>query len=232
MVCLSKNKAKLTHSISLMVCTVIFAILLPISGCATYSAKDIHGQVVDDATGVPLDGVVIVAKWLLERSMVGDNNALLKAMETVTDKGGSYTFPAWGPVTLPARADFRAGRDPKVVYFKIGYWPESEQNELLNDIRHRSTPLGEFRSNGKTIRLKKWDGKGEEYWSQLDVLANRMPSFYGVNWKNFPRMTWAIEQENRRYKASGNHFFGIHVDGFMFENLSNEDREFLRRYGE
>ncbi len=211
---------------------LLLALMLPITGCATYSAKDFHGQVVDDATGAPLDGVVIVAQWLLERSMVGDDKALLKAMETVTDKNGNYTFPAWGPVTLPARADFRAGRDPKVVYFKVGYWPESEQNELLTDIRHRSTPLGEFRSNGKTIRLKKWDGKGEEYWSQLRVLANRMPSFYGVNWKNFPRMTWAIEQENRRYKASGEHFFGIRVDGFVYENLSNEDREFLRRYGE
>jgi hypothetical protein len=76
---------------------LLLALIIPLQACATYSAKDIHGQVVDDATGAPLDGVVIVAQWLLERSMVGDNNALLKVMETVSDKNGNYTFPAWGP---------------------------------------------------------------------------------------------------------------------------------------
>lgn len=40
---------------------LLLALMLPITGCATYSAKDFHGQVVDDATGAPLDGVVIVA---------------------------------------------------------------------------------------------------------------------------------------------------------------------------
>jgi hypothetical protein len=82
------------------------------------------------------------------------------------------------------------------------------------------------------VRLKKCDCTGEEYWAQVRVLAGNMPDYYGADWKNYPRMTWAIEQENRRYMESGKHFFGIQVNGFMFENLSAKDREFLRRYGE
>lgn len=211
---------------------LLFALLSPLTGCATYSAKEIHGQVVDDATGAPLGGVVIVAQWLLERSMVGDDKALLKVMETVTDKNGNYAFPAWGPVSLPQRADFRAGRDPRVAYFKVGYWPAYEQNELLSDIRYRATPLGGFQGNGKVVRLKKWNGEGQEYWDEIRVLAGNMPAYYGADWRNYPRMTWAIEQENRQYMASGKHFFGIQVEGFMFENLSSEDREYLRRFEE
>jgi hypothetical protein len=35
-----------------------------------YSAREVHGQVVDDATGQPIAGVVVVAQWKLRLQVV------------------------------------------------------------------------------------------------------------------------------------------------------------------
>lgn len=210
---------------------ILLALLTSLHGCAAYSTKEIRGNVVDAETGAPLPGVVIVAQWLLDSKYVGENNALLKVMETVTDKEGKYVFPAWGPIVLPPLADFRAGDDPLVLYFKLGYERASESNEYVSRIAYRATPLGGFRANGKTIRLKRCgECNDAQYWSRLDTFSGLLPGpIIGASWKEYPKMTWAIEQENRRYMASGTHVFGIHPEGFIFENLSAEDREYLAR---
>lgn len=81
-------------TVALMFCTTAYAQL-------TFTAEAINGEVVDEETGQPLAGVIIVAKWTVDESLVGRNNDLLNVLETVTDKDGNYNFPTWGPKLIP-----------------------------------------------------------------------------------------------------------------------------------
>lgn len=179
----------------------IFLLSTPAHAHLTFTADAINGKVVDEESGAPLDGVIIVAKWTIEASYVGYNNELLNTLETVSDKDGNYGFPAWGPKMLPvtaisfSRSDlFGGGNDPCVVYFKNGYWPAREKNDVTYpgiNIADRKTPLGGFIANGKSIKLKKWNGKEEaEYYKHVSHMVDELKG----GWKKYPRMTLAIDR--------------------------------------
>lgn len=247
-----KPARKLTsalHRMATMFCGVLIALVTyslawaqddnwPPETSAPYSAKAIHGKVVDAESGEPLAGVIIVADWMIDRKWVGDEKALLKIMETVSDASGNYEFPAWGPIMLPPLADFRGGKDPEVSYFKVGYWPEFESNNVSTDIklRNRNAPLGDFKGNGQTIKLKKWDGKDERaYHSALSFLGSSMPSPTRTEWRKYPRLALALDSIATEVRARPNlpwNWPVPRVPGFRSESLSNEDREYLKGYRE
>lgn len=211
----------------------------------TFTAEAITGKVVDEETGEPLAGVIIVAKWTIEASFVGYDNELLNVLETVSDKDGNYGFPGWGPKLLPvltypfSSSDlFDKGDDPFVVYFKSGYWPAQEYNGVTypgQDIAKRVPTLGGFKANGMTIKLKKWDGKDEEkYYTQVSSMADDLNG----GWKKYPRMALAIDQitqqllKRMKRKEIPQYFPVPHVEGFFMKDLSEEDRAYLKEYSE
>lgn len=199
-----------------------------------YSAQAITGKVVDAETGEPLAGVIIVAQWMIDRKFVGDDKALLNVMETVSDSEGNYGFPAWGPISLPPMADFRKGEDPRVYYFKTGYWPEVESNGVVSDISYRITPVGGFKGNGKTVKLRKWDGKDvREYYLRVDGMASDMPHESGLEWKKYPRLTVAVETIHRRLLQQPGFPKNVAIPfirGLSMNRLSEEDRDYLKRF--
>lgn len=208
----------------------------------TFTSEAITGKVVDEETGEPLAKVIIVAKWAVDASLVGYDNDLLNVLETVSDKDGNYGFPAWGPKPVPLfplspLAIFDKGEDPLVVYFKSGYWPTQEKNELTDPerIASRKPPLGAFQANGMTIKLKKWDGKDEEkYYDKVRFMVSQLQG----GWKSYPRMTLAIDRifqllvQREKRKEIPRTFPIPHVNGFFMEDLSAEDREYLKGYAE
>jgi hypothetical protein len=203
-------------------------LVLPLCACAqlTYSAKEIHGTIVDADTGQPLEGVNIVAEWQIDRTTVGDENALLHLTETVTGKDGKYTLPAWGPIGLPLRADFGQGRDPLLSIFKSGYEPEYIQNDLVSDMRYRRTPVGEFKWNGATTKLKKWTGSTRDYWWRVGMMSGRLP-VDNKAWKNYPRMSLSLIREQKRLTDLG---APMGLSGIPSQGLTPEDQLFLKRF--
>ncbi len=225
--------------------TAICLLSNPAHAQLTFSADAINGKVVDEETGEPLDGVIIVAKWTIEASFVGYNNELLNVQETVTDKDGNYGFPAWGPKLLPVTSIhfspselFGKGDDPYVVYFKSGYWPECEKNDTTYpglNIAERKTPLGKFQANGTTIKLKKWDGKDEEkYYQRVSDMVNELKG----GWKKYPRMTLAIDRvyqpllQRKKRKEIPITFFIPTIKDFPHwdKKLSPEDETYLKGF--
>ena len=206
----------------------------------TFTADAINGKVVDEETGQPLAGVIIVAKWTVDESLVGRNNGLLNVLETVTDKDGNYNFPAWGPKPVPffplsPLAVFGSGNDPSVEYFKNDYWPAHESNGMSDPerIASRDPPLGGFKANGMTIKLKKWDGKDEEkYYKQVSFMADDLNG----GWKKYTRMALAMDKiyqslmARLKRKEISTNFPLPHVVGFIPEQLSDDDRAYLKGY--
>jgi len=204
------------------------ALLLPLQAYPqlTYSAKEIRGKIVDADTGEPLQAVNIVAQWRIELILGSDEQTLLHVTEVVTDREGNYVIPSWGPIPLPFRASFIQGRDPFLSIFKGEYEPAYADNGFVSNILSRETPLGEFRWNGQTIKLKKWQGSVREYWKQVSSLMASLPDPNAAQ-RRYPGMLAALQKDQERLKRLGT---ATDSAGTSPSQLSPDDREFLKRF--
>lgn len=209
----------------------LLAILLPlwvIGGTPIYFAKDIRGQVVDADTGAPLEGVIVVARWILFwiGPGHGGHGGALNTIEVVTDIEGRYHIPDWGPRPRPPFS-FLDYRDPELRFFKSSYYPESVEN----------TPLSEKHRNRNTVRSSEWDGKVIKLrpfkgdW--FDYGFNKLGGFWGESGdclRECPRLVLALDAESKRIKAQApsEPFIPWVVD---IETFSAGDKEFLRSFG-
>jgi hypothetical protein len=176
--------------------------ILLIQGCATsYSGNETYGQVVDAETGQPLEGVNVVAHWVvfkykLERYAVGD----LMLMETVTDKNGQFRFPSWGPKAVPS-AGMLESQSPEVIFFKSGYEWDAKPNQT-NGPPSAYPLVRTWDWNGKTIELKKYKRDLKAYGNFIGGILTGV-SWGGCNWKKMPRMILALNKEDERLKLLG-----------------------------
>lgn len=204
---------------------IVLVLLLPATACSqplTYSAKQIRGQIVDAETDQPLEGVAIVAQWVLFQAGIGHggHNQRLHIYEAVTDGNGNYVIPAWGPKIRRPLTELDH-LDPRLSIFKSGYEPL----ELVNE-RNRSDSVRISDWNNKVVKLKKFQGALENY-------AFLLGSFNGglsVNdWKSFPRMVLALDAEARRIKSMGLKK-GYAPSVMDIDDFGEADRQFLKGF--
>jgi hypothetical protein len=82
-----------------------------------YSSDPIYAQVIDETTGHPVEGAVVVAIWMLDSNWYTDRP--LHASEAVTDRMGNFVIPAMRkrrPWLM-----FLDFRDPQIVIYKPGF---------------------------------------------------------------------------------------------------------------
>lgn len=136
---------------------VFLTSLLPFTACAL-SEVAIEGKVLEEGTGKPVSGAIVVARWSgTAFSFVESPTVCVHVLTTMTDAEGRYRFPAWRK-----EPPLRGVRDvhPIVIAYKPGY--------------ETYTPLGHARSEEykKNIRyLKPFTGTGEERLAYLSRMA-------------------------------------------------------------
>jgi len=184
-------------------------VLLPTSAaCVTqipsaYSAHPVRGWLVDATTGQPLEGVIIVAQWILYDTGVGGQNPRqrLQVLETVSGADGSYAFPGWGPKPNPKTTMdlahayaccFLTNRDPQLSFFKPGYRPLTVQN---TDERESAVRTSDW--DGKAIKLQSFRGSPNEWATELHFLQGNL-GWRDLDWRTCPRIALAIEEERLR----------------------------------
>jgi hypothetical protein len=214
------------RSISLLVLLCAILALPACLGPLLYSAKEIRGQIVDEQTGQPIEGVIVVAQWVLYQAGLGHggHNGRLHVYETVTDKDGRYFIPAWGPKPhLPMTKLF--GRDPEILIFKSAYEPDWLENSVMHEDSVRVSDW-----NGKVVKLKKFQGTLESYALAIRIgISGSLSSQGASDWKSFPRMVLALDAEDRRLKSLGlppQH----RVTTFAIQYFDEADRAFLRKF--
>ena len=208
---------------------VLGAVLL-FAGCATldvrsYSAESIEAWVVDEQTGQPLEGVVVVADWLLMRGTFGGRSLQgpFMILESVSDAKGRFHFPAWGP-RANRTLGFMDHEDPELWFFKPGYQMTRLTNNYTADYR---TKPSKRRSdwNSKVIRLKRFEGGGEEYAKHIalsgESLMYRLTRTEDCAITRIPQLAAALDRENTRLMRSG-----LNVHGFTYRGLLPE---YIRR---
>jgi hypothetical protein len=184
--------------------------LISLQGCATvYSAKETYAQVVDAETNEPLEGVIVVAHWVLDYASsplaMHAEHADWMLMETVTDSNGQFRFPAWGPKAVrPEFPPFTrlAGQDPEVILFKSGYEWQARSNGVTGPPEWPGPLVRSWGGNGKTIRMKKFKGGLKEYGRYIGGVLTGVD--YGrCDWKKIPRIIIALNEEDERLRRLG-----------------------------
>jgi hypothetical protein len=181
----------------------VLAVVTTIDACSesrepTYSADPLAATVVDGATGVPLEGVNVVAGWEALGGLEGGNlKGWVMVMETVTDTSGRFDFPGWGPKRHKGGGLIRNG-SPVLILFKSGY--------ELGYLRQRRQSSVEYAPShmhsdwdGQTIKLQRFEGSVDAYAEKLAFLDDQIDSLLGAegcNWKSIPKFLWAAAQQS------------------------------------
>lgn len=103
---------------------VVIIFVLLVGGChvatgpAFYYSDPIRGKVIDEHTGQPLAGVVVVPIWQYDDGWMGVEP--MYAMEVVTNGAGEYLIPGMGP-RLRRPLTFLCRNDPEIWFYKPGY---------------------------------------------------------------------------------------------------------------
>jgi hypothetical protein len=193
------------RSIGMMLRSFHLLAAVSLAACtASYSARPITAIVVDAETGEPLEGVNVVAQWILH-GPTWVSAGSLEVDEAVTDKDGRFHIPGWGPKEVPGDLPrgTRLGNAPKLTFFKGGYSVKNLGNELQpqrlrpdNDIPVRYSDW-----DGKVIKLERFKGSTQDYASSLRSAT--MFYFQDCKWVKFRRYLMAIFREADRLKALG-----------------------------
>lgn len=193
-------------------CLFLILVGLSLQACATtHSAKSIEAWVVDAETNQPLEGVIVVAHWQLERKFAYPPGVTgydprgplqLKVLETVTDPQGRFYFPAWGPLVAPPGA-YLEGFDPQIILFKPGYEYEWFANQHFAPINSSISSTRTSWVNGTTIKLKKFEGDLKGYADALTLLHGEVDfATNNCDWKPIPRMLVALDKQARLFREA------------------------------
>ena len=179
---------------------------------ASYSAAEIRGSVVDAETRQPIEGVHVIARWIVHSPELmhrGPGRAL-HIMETVTDAKGEYYFSAWGPTPRPPGSILYWGSDPTLGFFKPGYRPDGRSNYNPPPENEREMSRRFSLWHWQAVPLERFRGSIEEWalllsgvqdslgWGQVTDGATRTMN---DNWKQMPRMVLAVWEECRLLPA-------------------------------
>jgi len=225
--------------LALLLLTPAFLTAYAVGGMAggppVYSSLPITARVVDEDTGQPLEGVVVVVRWQLREAapIQTRETGQLMVAEAVTDATGNFHVPAWGPkpvtplVYVPEEA-------PQLLFLKQGYHPTREVNIVTG--AESAGPIIQSKWNGQTIKLTKFTGSEKE-WADLlgrfEISLNFAFSYHDCSWKQIPRMIVAmhLEEKRLREKRIFSHLRSIE-DREEEAKLGNcgSAQEFLRSY--
>lgn len=219
---------------------LVLGLAIAMPSCAAvppsaYSATPITGIIVDQQTKAPIEGVTVVAQWVLEGGMHIDRTGIFHVEEAVTDSGGRYRIAGWGPIPRMQSTGVLDGLDPEILIFKAGYEPLRVSNSK-SSVPGRRVPLETRNSvwDGSTIVLEKNLDSERDY---ADRMSRFLGAFYGLfdsedcKWKRIPMAAKAIESERMRESAAG----ARPSTNFHLEQLINSPKcqpidEFLRQY--
>ena len=204
--------------------------LLGLTSCAGlsqryYSAEPIEAWVVDEKTGKPLEGVIVVAHWKLMRGTVAGRvpAGTMMLLETVTDANGRFSFPAWGPLEN-ASEGILDHEDPMLILFKSGY----RQTGLSNHYGIRAEDKPSKRKSewsGKTIKMTRFEGTPEQYASHVAERSRFIDSTLDWTWNRSwspecniaktPLLAQALDRENSEMEQRG-----FRKGGFLLDRSS------------
>jgi hypothetical protein len=186
-------------------------------GQTSLSADPISSQVVDDDTGVPIEGAVVVAHWELHGGSIGGDSlpcGSANVEEAVTDKDGRFHLPGWGPTRVGCAGEMQIG-NPLIYIFKSGYG----YGYFSNGYGVQMVTVTHSDFDGRQMSLKRFpdmnlrkQGIGS-YQFDFGLLNGALGNFTvnmpdECNWKKMPHMIVAIDSQAKEFTRALGYPFG------------------------
>jgi hypothetical protein len=192
----SKRKRRL-RVIALL--TAALALYIVISKLNMAPATE--GWVVDAESGEPVEGVVVVAYWAMEKAWAWSvaPAGAVAVFEEVTDKNGHYRIPGWGPRWR--KETMKNYADPEIVLYRSGY-----ELRFLDNMKAGGGPYNGRRAffrpsmwDGKTVEINQFTGTPEE---RLKMLWGIIPALEGDYSEQIPLLLTALLLEEKDIPVS------------------------------
>ncbi|MCU7839204.1 MAG: carboxypeptidase-like regulatory domain-containing protein [Candidatus Thiodiazotropha sp. (ex Troendleina suluensis)] len=176
--------------------TILNACVSP--GYYTFT-REVTGRVVDAATGVPLEDVIVVGAWPgIGSNLCGDHEAMRSHIyETTTDRSGEFMIPGCVKTT---GVFFHS--DALVSFYKPGYFPKTPTNGSSWNISVGKGEMGYYgpgwvwQFEGSVIELEPSVGMAKEKIEEIRKSNNVrvVTDYLGIHrskchWLKMPRMT-------------------------------------------
>src|SRR5690349_3429199 len=195
------------HPVGCLLLVLTLPVMQTCATAQTYSAKPITATVVDSESGAPLEGVNVVAHWVLHDRTSWASIGELELLETVTDKDGKFHFPGWEGKAPPRDGPYESrlnNGDPILIFFKSGYMPSHRGNylqpERLRDADHTWERYSDW--DGKVIKLEKIKGNLREYAHFAGFTVSDI-HYQNCVWTKMPHMLMSLFKEGDRLRALG-----------------------------
>lgn len=191
-----------------MIATCLSVLVLSwLPGCAVvdvYNVRGMEGNVVDKATGKPLEGVMVIEAWeIYKPGLHGTSGGYLPLRETRTDSNGNYRFSARG--TQHIDGGYLDEASPWLIYFKPGYGFTSVMNEFHPDRRFEFNRKSDW--DGKIVQLTRFRDTPEEQAKNLNRLDHVLYKFTSRGgwciWTGIPNTLHSMRDENIRLHKMG-----------------------------
>jgi hypothetical protein len=164
-----------------------------------YASGETRGQVVDGASGQPVEGAVVVGRWewlkyhsTLESHGYYPSGEVVHLGEATTGRDGRFALAGWGPTLRSGgKLDDKA---PNLIVFKPGYEPlvkNSGGTPGEGAIRLRKSTASPKDYAASIARVQQGDGPGLAWQHASD------------DWKAMPRMILALHREKARLGPDG-----------------------------
>lgn len=181
-------------------------------GCAGFGAYNfapIEARVVDEETGQPIEGAIVVANWQLEEASIHltIQRESLEIQETVTNRDGQFKLPGFTKVnTTPY---FLKSRAPQIIIFKPNY--RIYYYSAMYPMGGKATEMNDYPKpaiSGAPVKLKSLANEREKYLDQFRRLRMSLDSAFAsssvtgkaCDWTKIPELLVAMEGE--KYKLS------------------------------
>jgi hypothetical protein len=165
---------KISELLKLKLTLVFMLISFVLSGCATVKPT---ATVVDDETGMPIEGAVAIAIWrsdtedcTLVQGLEGGCWGFKKAEEAVSDKNGNINIETFWDYHFSS-SDY----DPRLTVYKFGYVCWDQQKIFAPDWKW--TARKDFNKKHRIVRMKKWP-LGMSFHEHLSFIGNCLGNDY------------------------------------------------------
>jgi len=148
------------HSMTFLIAAIVifFFSTTAFAGWLIFHKPAFRGKVIDAETKAPIEGAVVVVIYNTHTIMggpAGGWSTIIKVKETLTDKSGEFSFPAYTTVMNPNATDFYTD----FIIYKPGYgsfpgFQACPPPPYVGHETHFSEKRGkriEFQKNSKTI---------------------------------------------------------------------------------
>jgi hypothetical protein len=184
---------KISELMKLKLTLVFMLISFVLSGCATVKPT---ATVVNDETGMPIEGAVAIAIWrgdtedcTLVQGLEGGCWGFKKAEEVVSDKEGNINIETFWDYHFSS-SDY----EPRLTVYKFGYVCWDQQKIFAPDWKW--TARKDFNKKHRIVRMKKWP-LGMSFHEHSSFMSNVTNGDYSKTEKQLFDKCFDMESEYR-----------------------------------